>query len=108
MTTMKARFYTQGRFSRYPGRQAIINAIKNGERPRLKCQYDEDGQIILVNPDTNESTGCIPPNPSFGENYDILAACIDLNLDMEVVAIATNGKDKHYIVEITVPITEKA
>lgn len=105
---MKARFYTQGRFSRYPGKQAVITAIKNGEQPHLKCQYDEEGQIILINPKTNEKAGCIPPNPSFGENYDILAACIDLNLDMEVVAVETNGKDKHYIVDITIPTAEKA
>lgn len=108
MKTMTAKFYAQGRLTRYPGKQAIINAIKEGKKPHLICKYDEDGQIVLVNPETNETAGCIPPNPRYGEDYDILAACIDMNLGMDVIAVELNSKEKHYIVEIAVPITTKA
>jgi hypothetical protein len=99
---MAAEFVAQGRFTRFPGKEAIINRLLNGEHPILAIGRDNDGRVILINPDTNETAGCIAPNPSYGENYDILEAFIDMNIPMEIVATKTCKFNKHYHLTVTV------
>ena len=102
MKTMTAEFVAQGRFTRFPDKEAIIKRLLNGEHPTLDIGRDEEGQIVLINPDSGETAGCIPPNPSYGENYDLLEAFIDLEMPMEIVATKTTKADKHYHLNITV------
>ena len=102
MKTMTAEFVSQGRFTRFPGKEAIINKLLAEEHPTLKLGRDDEAQIVLINPETNETAGCIPPNPSYGDNYDLLEAFIDTNTHMDVVAVQATGKNKHYRVQVSV------
>lgn len=106
MKTMTAEFVVQGRFTRFPGKEAIINRLLNGEHPELKIGRDDDGRVILINPETNEASGCIAPNPSYENNYDLLEAFIDTNTPMDVVATEACGKDHHYRIQVTVTVED--
>ena len=106
MKNMTAEFVAQGRFTRYAGKQAVIQALKRGEHVNLIFGRDVGGQIVLINPETSETVGCIAPNPSYGENYDLLEAFIDTDTTMDVVAIETCGKDHHFRIQVTVAVDD--
>ena len=106
MKTMTAEFVAQGRFTRFPGKEAIIKRLLNGEHPVLNIGRDEECRIVLINPETNETAGCITPNPSYGENYDLLEAFVDTNTPMDVVATETCGKNHHYRVQVSVIVED--
>jgi hypothetical protein len=104
MNTITAEFTAQGRFTKFSGKQAIINRLRNGELPELNIGRDEKCQVILIDPETSEAAGCIPPNPSYGDNYDILEAFIDTHTPMRIIATKVCGKGHHYRVRISVTV----
>jgi hypothetical protein len=105
MRTITSEFTVKGRWTQYPDKEMVVNKIKAGETPILKLTRDDEGQIILVNPVTNETAGCIPPNPAHEDDYDLLEAFIDLGLTMEALAIRVSKK-KHYRVRVSAYIEE--
>lgn len=100
MRTITSEFMVKGRWTQYPGKEAIVTRIKNGEHPVLKLTRDEEGQIVLLNPETNETAGCIPPVPAYEDEYDLLECFIDLGLTMDALAMKVSKK-KHYRVRVS-------
>jgi hypothetical protein len=105
MRTITSDFTVKGRWTQYPGEEMIVNKIKAGENPILKLTRDDEGQIILVNPVTNETAGCIPPAPAYEDNYDLLECFLDLGLTMDAIAIKVSKK-KHYRVRVSAYVKE--
>lgn len=100
MRTITSEFMVRGRWTEYPGKEAIVNAIRAGEKPILKLCRDEDGVITLINPETHEKAGQIPPCPHYEDDYDLLECFIDLGLTMDAVALKVSKK-KHYRVKVS-------
>lgn len=100
MRTITSDFTVKGRWTQYPGKEAIIARIKNGEHPVLKLIRDNEGQIVLLNTETNETAGCIPPVPAYEDEYDLLECFIDLGLTMDAIAMKVSKK-KHYRVRVS-------
>ena len=78
-------FCARGSSSKYPGRPAVIAALQRGEKVSLAFGRDEHDQIVVVNPDTREVVGCIPPlvypnDPEREDQYDLLECFIDLRM----------------------------
>ena len=100
MRTITSEFTVRGRWTEFPGKEAVVGRIRAGEKPILKLERDEDGAIVLINPEASEEVGLIPPCPHYEDDYDILEALIDLGLTMDAVATKVTKK-KHYRVRVS-------
>lgn len=100
MRTITSEFVVKGRWTQYPGKEDVVVKIKDGEHPILKLSRDDEGQIVLLNPETNEWAGCIPCGTSDDDDYDLLEAFVDLGLTMDAIAIKVSKK-KHYRVRVS-------
>ena len=100
--------HVQGRFTKFPGKEAVIDNLNHGKEVKLRVEKDWDGRIILVDRITDEPAGCIPPNPSYLDKYEILKTAVDKGFArfVEVHAIEACSKNKHYRVKITIPYLE--
>lgn len=105
MKTITSEFMVKGRWTQYPGKEAVVNKIKSGKNPVLKIGRDEECQIVLIDPETNETTGCIPPCPGYEDDYDLLECFVDIGLTMDAVATKVSKK-KHYRVRVSAYIDE--
>ena len=101
MKTITSEFVAMGRFTRFPAKEAVVQSVKDGNHVDLSVGRDDEGQVILIDPNTQEAAGCIPPNPSYGDDYDLLESFIDLGLPMKAKA-AKHTKTNHYRVQISV------
>lgn len=105
MRTITSDFTVRGRWTEFPGKETVVEKIRSGEKPILRLDRDEDGQIVLINPETDEEVGLIPPCPHYEDNYDLLECFVDLGLAMDAVATKVIKK-KHYRVSVSVYIDE--
>lgn len=101
MTIMEINI--QGRFTMFPGKEAVINNLNNAKEVKLRVERDYDNQIILVDCATDEPAGCIPPNPSYIEKYEELAKVVDSKerAYIKVEALNSVNNNKHYRVRLT-------
>lgn len=92
----------QGRFTKFPGKESVIDRLNNGHEVKLRIERDLDGQIILVDSITDEPAGCIPPNPSYLDKYEVLKKIIDSGKSqfVKVHAIESCHNNKHYRAKI--------
>lgn len=106
--SIKMDIHVQGRFTKYPIKAAIINDLNNGKEVKLRVEKDNNGQIILVDRIMDEPAGCIPPNPSYLNEYAMLSTAIDRGFSrfVEVDAIEACSKNRHYRAIITIPYLE--
>ena len=95
--------HVQGRFTMFPGKENVINRLNNGKEVKLRVERDYDNQIILVDCMTDDPAGCIPPNPSYIEQYEELAKVVDSKdrAYIKVEAVEAINKNRHYRVRIT-------
>lgn len=100
MRTITSEFTVRGRWTEFSGKEAIVGKIRAGEKPILKLERDDDGEIILINPDTNEEVGLIPPCPHYEDEYDLLECFLDLGMVMDAIAFKVTKK-KHYKVKVS-------
>ena len=101
MRTISSVFVVRGRYTEYPAKERIVKRLKSGEKPILSLCRDEDGYIVLINPDTGEEVGQIPPCPHYEDDYDLLECFIDLGFAIDVIAISTTKKT-HYKARVSV------
>ena len=105
MRTITSEFVVKGRWTQYPGKEDVVANLKDGKQPILKLTRDDEGQIVLLNPETNETAGCIPYGTSNDDDYDLLEAFVDLGMTMDALAVKVSKK-KHYRVRVSAYIEE--
>lgn len=106
---IKMDIHVQGRFTKFPGKVAIINDLNNGKKVKLRVERDSDGHIVLVDCITDEPAGCIPQNPSYLHEYAILSTAVDRGFSrfVDVDAIEACSNNRHYRAVITIPYLER-
>lgn len=109
MRNNKDWFCARGGGSKYPGKPAVIEALQRGEKVALAFSRDEHDQIVVVNPDTHEFVGCIPPlicpdDPKREDQYDLLECFVDLRM---ATPIAVKKSRDNIMIEVEVVMPEQ-
>lgn len=97
-------FVVQGRFTKYPGKQAVLNKLNSGKEVRLGVDVDrDDNQIVLIDLDTGSTAGCIPRNPVYINEYINLRKITDSGFSqfVDVRAVKVCPGNTHYQVAMT-------
>lgn len=110
MKTITDYFKVRGSGPKYPGRAAVVEALHRGEKVKLQFDRDVKDQLIVVNPETREAVGCIPPivcksDCEIEEKYDLLECFVDLGFAMPI-AVKSLRQANSILLEVNVVIPE--